>query len=329
MVLPLIPVALIAVGALTGGSGVALGGKGAYDLRKAASQIKAAREQYDARYAETESRIDLTNSRLVALGDQQKQALTDVVVRMADFLRRIESMVRESERLIADGVDVDQSRVSGAQRATVDMFSWIGGAVGSATAASGASAAVSAAATSVGVASTGTAISGLSGAAATNATMAWLGGGALSAGGGGMAAGAAALNFVTIGPALLVGGTVVKGQGKKAITRAKEVQAQFTVGIAELGQTEMWLASVDTRVDELSSLLTQLRERAVTALDDLESEPFDPHVHAPRLQRAFQFVKAVSEVAAVPILDSEGGVTDRSAKMTVKYRAMAEGNERA
>lgn len=48
-------------------------------------------------------------------------------------------------------------------------------------------------ATTFGVASTGTAISTLSGAAATNAALAWLGGGTLAAGGGGMAAGEAFL----------------------------------------------------------------------------------------------------------------------------------------
>ncbi len=48
-------------------------------------------------------------------------------------------------------------------------------------------------ATTFGTASTGTAISALSGAAAQNAALAWLGGGALTAGGGGMAAGNALL----------------------------------------------------------------------------------------------------------------------------------------
>ncbi len=48
-------------------------------------------------------------------------------------------------------------------------------------------------ATTFGTASTGTAISALSGAAATNAALAWLGGGALAVGGGGMAAGQALL----------------------------------------------------------------------------------------------------------------------------------------
>ena len=48
-------------------------------------------------------------------------------------------------------------------------------------------------ATTFGTASTGTAISTLSGAAASNAALAWLGGGALAAGGGGTAAGGALL----------------------------------------------------------------------------------------------------------------------------------------
>lgn len=59
-------------------------------------------------------------------------------------------------------------------------------------------------ATTFGAASTGTAISTLSGAAATNATLAWLGGGALAAGGGGTAAGTALLAMA--GP---IGWTIV------------------------------------------------------------------------------------------------------------------------
>ena len=47
--------------------------------------------------------------------------------------------------------------------------------------------------TTLGSASTGAAISGLSGVAATNATLAWFGGGALAAGGAGMAGGMAVL----------------------------------------------------------------------------------------------------------------------------------------
>jgi hypothetical protein len=59
---------------------------------------------------------------------------------------------------------------------------------------------------SFGVASTGTAISSLAGIAATNATLAWFGGGAMAAGGGGMAAGSFILGGIAIIPAIAVMG---------------------------------------------------------------------------------------------------------------------------
>ena len=63
-----------------------------------------------------------------------------------------------------------------------------------------------------GVASTGTAISSLSGAAATNAALAWLGGGAIAAGGGGMAAGEAILALAEpIGWAIAAASLVASG----------------------------------------------------------------------------------------------------------------------
>jgi len=63
-------------------------------------------------------------------------------------------------------------------------------------------------ATTWGTAGTGTAISSLSGAAASNAAMAWLGGGTVASGGGGMAAGAAVL---TGGAAIAIASVAVIG----------------------------------------------------------------------------------------------------------------------
>ncbi len=70
----------------------------------------------------------------------------------------------------------------------------VGAGIGVGIAAMGPTAAMGIA-TTFGVASTGTAISSLSGAAAVNAALAWLGGGALAAGGGGMAAGSAFISL--------------------------------------------------------------------------------------------------------------------------------------
>lgn len=67
--------------------------------------------------------------------------------------------------------------------------------------------------TALGSASTGTAIAGLSGVAATNATLAWFGGGALAAGGAGMAGGTAVLGGLFAIPLVYF---AAKGSHKKA-----------------------------------------------------------------------------------------------------------------
>jgi len=93
----------------------------------------------------------------------------------------------------------------------------------------------------LGTASTGTAIATLSGAAATNATLAWLGGGAIAAGGGGMALGSVILGGIVAGPALLVAGTIFGASAKAKVDNAygnlaeiRGVASQLQAGSAEL-----------------------------------------------------------------------------------------------
>ena len=327
MVLPLSPVVLIAVGAVTGGGGATLGGLGVLDFKKASDRRKAASAKYDDRRQKSEQRVAATNDRLGALGREQQQALVDVVLRMRDFLVRHEKQVRESERLLVEGVDAQSKQVPGLGRLEFDAAAWVGGAIRSAVTAAGTNAAVTGLAITVGSASTGTAIAALSGVAAENALMALLGGGSLAAGGGGVALGGMALNFVTMGPALLVGGLVAKGQGTKELTKAKDAEAKVAVAIAELDEMDARLAAIDARADELHSVLNKLTARAVDALDLLESEPFDPPAHAGRFQRAMKLVIAVKDVAGAPVIDDAGVLTEQSSNLTVKYREMTEDND--
>ena len=95
-----------------------------------------------------------------------------------------------------------------------------GAGVGVGVAALGPTAAMSVA-TTFGVASTGTAISSLSGAAATNAALAWLGGGTIATGGGGIAGGTALLALA--GPiGWTIVGVAIFGSGFLIWKNAKE-----------------------------------------------------------------------------------------------------------
>lgn len=324
MPIPLIAAGIIAVGAATGGGGVALGGKGAHDMKKARERIKVAESRYIHWRQAADQAVKDTNAKLSSLGDQQQDSLCVVVVRMGEFLRRHAKQVRESERLLIDGIDVTVGSVAGSAQLDVDAMSWVTGIVGSGVAGAGVSAGVTGAVGAYGVASTGAAISGLSGAAAESAALAFLGGGSLASGGGGMALGATALNFVTVGPALLIGGFVVKGQGQKALTKARAYEVKVEVAGAEMDDLTARLAVVDARGDELADLLSKLTELGVEALDVLESETFDPDAHAGRFQRALGFVMAVRDVAATPVVDGAGELNEKTASFSVKYRPMAE-----
>lgn len=106
----------------------------------------------------------------------------------------------------------------------------LGGLGGAAVGTAGgfaAAGATTAAVMALGTASTGAAIGSLSGVAATNATLAVLGGGALAAGGGGMALGTTILGATTLGVGLLVGGVIFNVTGSKLSDKADEAYRQM------------------------------------------------------------------------------------------------------
>lgn len=101
--------------------------------------------------------------------------------------------------------------------------------------------------TVLGSASTGMAISGLSGVAATNATLAWFGGGALAAGGAGMAGGAAVLGGLFAVPLVYF---AAKGTHKKA----KNFEDAKVV-------VEESIARLKTQIVEFPEILSAVQEK--------------------------------------------------------------------
>ncbi len=93
----------------------------------------------------------------------------------------------------------------------------IGSAIGGVLAAYGAYTGVGMLASTAG----GVAIAELSGVAATNATLAWLGGGALSVGGFGMVGGMAVFGGLVAGPALAILGAMSADEMKEKLEKAK------------------------------------------------------------------------------------------------------------
>lgn len=137
-----------------------------------------------------------TNQKIKELG-MQDQSLYTALTTIQNLFNNIRNVPEESklkyEKLKETQVrwkqqaDKIEAEFKNMEMKAVSMTA-VGVGAGVAVAAMGPTTAMGVA-TTFGVASTGTAISSLSGAAATNAALAWLGGGTLAAGGGGMAAG--------------------------------------------------------------------------------------------------------------------------------------------
>ena len=118
-------------------------------------------------------------------------------------------------------------------------------------------------ATTFGVASTGTAISALSGAAATNAALAWIGGGALAVGDGGMAAGEAFLALA--GPvgwafagASLITSTIFMWKGLSDKKRLEDVFT--TISQRDVTSYKLAIVELNERINRIVDESKKLHE---------------------------------------------------------------------
>lgn len=105
----------------------------------------------------------------------------------------------------------------------------------------------------LGTASTGTAISTLSGVAATNATLAWLGGGALAAGGAGMAGGATLLGGIVIVPAIGIMSWQSRAKAEKLTTETSKIKAELVKLAQAIKQHMDTIVATTAATDRLAS----------------------------------------------------------------------------
>lgn len=315
MVAPLVIPLVVVVAA-----GVSAAGKGVNDLVRANRTVRSAQQDHESAIAAVEECQGRTHAIAEEYGRDQLRAQADTIGRFAEWLERNEHLVERLDRKVVAGVNVAVPSLPKLKFDVEQARSGLVGGFGALGAAASAQGAALWGVTTFAAASTGTAISGLTGAAATNATLAWLGGGSLAAGGGGMAAGAIVLNLIMIAPAAFITGITVGIVGARQRTKAEEYAAKIAVSIENMETAKMLLEGVDTRIGELRAVLSGLVTRAEHAIDQLEALDFDPDLHGADFVRALQLVTAIGEVIETPVLDSDTGqLTEVSINIVEKY----------
>lgn len=320
----MIPIILGAAALGSAAIGVLKGSEGAGNINQANEIGNLAQQRYDRAVSDIKAQSEETNKLAQAYGQLQLDVKMLTIGRFVAFIERIGQRCAESDMQFLEGLEISYQQLQEYKAEAIKAEQFFQGGVQAVLAGTAASQAATSVATSIGVASTGTAISGLSGAAAANATLAWLGGGTLAAGGGGMALGSLVLGGVTIGPALAVSGFMLAGKAEEALTKAREYEAQVNVAIAKINTVRDLMQQVKRQISELSDLLETLNTNAVLSLNELESRPFDSNRDATKFQQVMLLVKALVEIIKTPVLDEQGSLNSASATITAKYRNLGE-----
>lgn len=173
-------------------------------------------------------------------------------------------------------------------------------------------------------ASTGTAISALSGAAATNATLAFFGGGSLASGGLGMVGGMYVLGGLVAGPALMVMGMITEAQSKEKLEKALSNKAQADEIVESLNAASIQCSAIRRRTYMFYNLLAHLDALFLPQVWKMqgivETEGIDYRAYTLESKKAIAAAAStactIKAVLDTPILTPEGELTEASENVT-------------
>jgi hypothetical protein len=267
MPLPLILIGIAACTALFGaGSGVnaAVKNSDAKDTNDAAKSI------FDQANRKLELAKQNTTS---ALEDFGKQKMSTWTIQMDEFKDKF-SQIRNIEfqkKFSTDGLlPISKDALGEIGTCSLNCKEILSGGVSALGAGALAGFGAYGGAAMLATASTGTAISTLSGVAATNATLAWFGGGSLAAGGLGMAGGAMVLGGLVAGPALLVGGLFMNATASKRLAEANSNYYEAKRLATEMDTAVVSLQGIQDVVKCYSTFLTKLRFKMTETNQNLQ-----------------------------------------------------------
>lgn len=235
--IPLIP-ALIAGGVAVA---AAIGGKKAYDAYKDKDEAEKVNKDAQTLYNNAKAELDKerlsTQKSLEDLGKLKFELYQNKIIPFQDIFSKI---INLPERVQLNGKTKElatEKELFKMKELNLELKELVGAGITALGAGGLTGLAAYGGVATFGAASTGTAISALSGAIATNATLAWFGGGALGVGGLGMAGGVAVLGGIVAAPVLAIGGLILASKAEEA----KE-NAYSNLEIAKISVSEMNLA---------------------------------------------------------------------------------------
>ncbi len=313
-----LPFILIAAGAAAAGFGIKKGIDAKEKFDKAEYHNKAAQKEIkEATQTVERQRKDTTRS-LEKLGNGKIKIMAGEMNHFVGLFQQIKDIE------CSDSVGIDELKnfrpgspaLKELSEVTLKASEMMGAAGGSVAAGSALAAGTFGAVGAIGTASTGTAIAGLSGAAATNATLAWLGGGSLAAGGMGMAGGMAVLGGLVAGPALAIGGMFMDSKAEEAYNDALSNREKARKYAEEGKNIVSFLQAVEERAAQIDDLLYDLNRLFRDFNKDMERAIKNHGVNYPSydaeektsVMHAALTAKTIKMIVDTPLLKEDGSM---------------------
>lgn len=257
-----IPLILGVGAAIAGVAGVGTAAHGAKKMKDANDTMKATESQHRRNIEKFENQNKLTNEKMDELGKLELKVLKG----FEDFSNVIEKIQNRPkfEQYNKDGVSLptyDKEELKTVSVGAGVLLGGVGGAAAGTFGGFAAAGATTSAVMALGTASTGTAIASLSGVAATNATLAALGGGAIAAGGGGMVLGTTILGATTLGVGLLVGGIIFNVTGGKLSDKADEAYSQMKKAESSINKICSYLYELEKTAEDYTHSINIVRNK--------------------------------------------------------------------
>lgn len=302
----------------TGAVGAAKGLKGAIDTNEAKDVQYRAEKILKKAQKELDIKRENTSKEIKNLGERKLKASANEINDFVKLFTKINNIkledslgLEELEYLNLKETSLGEMK-DVALEATDILASGIAGAGAGALLGWGAYGGVMA----LGTAGTGTAIGGLAGIAATNSTLAWLGGGALYAGGGGMALGSAVLGGIVAGPALLLAGGVFGAKAKEKLNNAYSNLSEARKISEELKTAGIELDIINKKASQFNLTLEKLVKQFNYTIKRMEIlvnretkwEKYTRHEQE-LVAMAYKYAQIVKEMIDIPLLTQDGLLT--------------------
>lgn len=254
-----------------GAAGIGSGVRGGMKMKDANDTMRSAQEKQRKAVDRFEDYNRKTTAAMDSLGKQELSILTSFD-QFSDLIEKIQGRP-QFKKFSKDGIDLPEYEAEELKKVSAGAGVLLGGVSGAAVGTAGGFAAAGATTSAVmalGTASTGAAISSLSGVAATNATLAALGGGSLAAGGGGMALGSAVLGGATLGVGLLVGGIIFNVTGSKLSDKADTAYSQACKTEDQVNKLTRYLRQLEMAASGFQQTLSKVEEQYRKRLKTLD-----------------------------------------------------------